>query len=114
MSQCEHLGPEVNSIYPDRDNAVTAKKEVDMLADVFGVDGIIVLIVVVVLLFGGAAIPKLARNLGSAKNEFEKGLEEGKARSSSSNLLGSEATSEMNQPPTPTILRGAEGPKASN
>jgi sec-independent protein translocase protein TatA len=49
-----------------------------MLADVFGVDGIIVLIVVVVLLFGGAAIPKLARNLGSAKNEFEKGLDDGK------------------------------------
>ena len=49
-----------------------------MLAEVFGVDGIIVLIVVVVLLFGGAAIPKLARNLGSAKNEFEKGLDEGK------------------------------------
>jgi len=52
-----------------------------MLAEVFGVDGIIVLIVVVVLLFGGAAIPKLARNLGSAKNEFEKGLDEGKKHS---------------------------------
>ena len=52
-----------------------------MLADVFGVDGVIVLIVVVVLLFGGAAIPKLARNLGSAKNEFEKGLDEGKKAS---------------------------------
>jgi len=47
-----------------------------MLADVFGVDGIIVLIVVVVLLFGGAAIPKLARNLGSAKREFEKGMKD--------------------------------------
>jgi sec-independent protein translocase protein TatA len=52
-----------------------------MLADIFGVDGIIVLIVVVVLLFGGAAIPKLARNLGSAKNEFEKGLDDGKKAS---------------------------------
>lgn len=31
-----------------------------------------------VRVFGGAAIPKLARNLGSAKNEFEKGLQEGK------------------------------------
>jgi Sec-independent protein translocase protein TatA len=31
-----------------------------------------------VLLFGGAAIPKLARNLGSAKTEFEKGIDEGK------------------------------------
>jgi TatA/E family protein of Tat protein translocase len=56
-------------------------KENHMLADVFGVDGIIVLVVVVVLLFGGAAIPKLARNLGSAKNEFEKGLDEGKKAS---------------------------------
>jgi sec-independent protein translocase protein TatA len=53
-----------------------------MLAEIFGVDGIIVLIVVVVLLFGGAAIPKLARNLGSAKNEFEKGLQDGKHASS--------------------------------
>ena len=52
-----------------------------MLADIFGVDGVIVLIVVVVLLFGGAAIPKLARNLGSAKNEFEKGLGRGKKAS---------------------------------
>ena len=50
-----------------------------MLADLFGPDLLIVAIVLVVLLFGGAAIPKLARNLGSAKNQFEKGLEEGKA-----------------------------------
>jgi Sec-independent protein translocase protein TatA len=45
-----------------------------MLAEIFGVDGIIVLIVVLAVLFGGAAIPKLARNLGSAKNQFEEGL----------------------------------------
>ncbi len=50
-----------------------------MLADLFGPDLLIVAIILVVLLFGGAAIPKLARNLGSAKNQFEKGLEEGKA-----------------------------------
>jgi Sec-independent protein translocase protein TatA len=49
-----------------------------MLGEIFGVDGIIVLIVVLALLFGGAAIPKLARNLGSAKNEFAKGLDEAK------------------------------------
>lgn len=49
-----------------------------MAAEIFGVDGVIVLIVVLVLLFGGAAIPKLARNLGSAKNEFEKGMAETK------------------------------------
>lgn len=58
------------------------EKEIYMLGEIFGVDGIVVLIVVAVLLFGGAAIPKLARNLGSAKNQFEKGLEEGKKESS--------------------------------
>lgn len=44
------------------------------LANLDGVDGVIVLVVVLVLVFGGSAIPKLARNLGSAKSEFEKGI----------------------------------------
>ena len=48
-----------------------------MLADIFGPDLLIVVIVLAVVLFGGAAIPRLARNLGSAKGEFEKGLREG-------------------------------------
>lgn len=50
-----------------------------MLAEIFGPDLLIVLIVVVVVLFGGAAIPKLARNLGSAQHEFKKGMAESKA-----------------------------------
>ena len=49
-----------------------------MLAEIFGVDGIIVLIVVIAVLFGSSQIPKLARSLGSAQNEFKKGLDEGK------------------------------------
>ena len=49
-----------------------------MIGEIFGMDAMIVVIVLVVLLFGGAAIPKLARNLGSAKNEFEKGQETSK------------------------------------
>lgn len=48
------------------------------LGEIFGIDGVIVIAVVAVLLFGGAAIPKFARNLGSAKTEFEKGLKEAK------------------------------------
>jgi sec-independent protein translocase protein TatA len=32
---------------------------------------------VIVLLFGGAKLPKLARSLGQAKNEFEAGAREG-------------------------------------
>jgi TatA/E family protein of Tat protein translocase len=72
-----------------------------MLAEIFGMDGAIVLIVVVVLLFGGAAIPKLARNLGSAKNEFEKGLEEGKGASSNPSLVANDgaASSDTTAPP---------------
>ena len=72
-----------------------------MLADIFGVDGVIVLIVVVVLLFGGAAIPKLARNLGSAKNEFEKGMDEGKKSSPSSSLADSNGTTSAAETPAP-------------
>lgn len=44
------------------------------LGDIFGPDLLIVVIVVAVLIFGGSAIPKLARNLGQAKSEFEKGM----------------------------------------
>ncbi len=76
-----------------------------MLADVFGVDGIIVLIVVVVLLFGGAAIPKLARNLGSAKNEFEKGLDEGKKAAHAATHV---------TPSSPTILVAPVTPVAGD
>ena len=49
------------------------------LGEIFGPDLLIVVIVVAVLIFGGAAIPKLARNLGSAKTEFEKGLKTAKS-----------------------------------
>jgi sec-independent protein translocase protein TatA len=50
-----------------------------MLAEIFGMDGIIVLVVILVVLFGGSQIPKLARSLGTAQSEFKKGLDEGKA-----------------------------------
>ncbi len=46
-------------------------------AEIFGVDGVIILVVVVVVLFGSTQIPKLARSLGSAQKEFKKGLDEG-------------------------------------
>jgi Sec-independent protein translocase protein TatA len=52
-----------------------------MLGEIFGMDGIVVVVILAVVVFGGAAIPKLARNLGSAKHQFEKGLGEGKQAS---------------------------------
>lgn len=35
---------------------------------------LIMILVVVLVLFGGAQLPKLARNLGKAQQEFKKGL----------------------------------------
>jgi TatA/E family protein of Tat protein translocase len=45
-----------------------------LIGEIFGPDLLIVVILVAVLIFGGAAIPKFARSLGQAKNEFEKGM----------------------------------------
>jgi len=45
-----------------------------MLAEIFGIDAVVVLVVVVVVLFGGTQLPKLARSLGSARSEFKRGL----------------------------------------
>jgi sec-independent protein translocase protein TatA len=46
-------------------------------AEIFGVDGIVILVVAVLALFGSTQIPKLAKSLGSARKEFKKGLDEG-------------------------------------
>jgi len=61
-----------------------------VLAEIFGPDLLIVIIVIAVVIFGGAAIPKLARSLGSAKTEFEKGLKEGQSATAD----GADATDE--------------------
>ncbi len=46
-------------------------------AEIFGVDGLIILVVVALVLFGSTQIPKLARSLGSAQKEFKQGLTDG-------------------------------------
>ena len=38
---------------------------------------LIVILAIVALLFGSSQLPKLARSLGSAKSEFERGTKEG-------------------------------------
>jgi sec-independent protein translocase protein TatA len=47
-----------------------------ILAEILGPD-LLIIIAIVALLFGGSQLPKLARSLGSAKGEFEKGIREG-------------------------------------
>jgi TatA/E family protein of Tat protein translocase len=56
-----------------------------IFSEIASFDIVIVLVVIVVLVFGGKAIPKFARNLGSAKNEFEKGLKQAKDEAQSHN-----------------------------
>ena len=39
-----------------------------------GAPELLIVLVVVLVLFGGAKLPKLARSLGEAQNEFKKGI----------------------------------------
>jgi sec-independent protein translocase protein TatA len=45
---------------------------------------IVLILVVVLVLFGGAQLPKLAKNLGKAQKEFKDGLAAGQAEASKS------------------------------
>jgi sec-independent protein translocase protein TatA len=47
--------------------------EVDVLGEIIGPD-LLIIVVLILVLFGGSQLPKLARSLGAAKSEFEKGL----------------------------------------
>jgi sec-independent protein translocase protein TatA len=78
-----------------------------MLAEIFGTDLVIVIVIVAVLLVGGTQIPKLARSLGSAKNQFEQGLKEGQkdgkagkeAASTNGTSVASDTPAEAPTPP---------------
>jgi sec-independent protein translocase protein TatA len=48
-----------------------------LLADIIGPE-LLVVLAVVLLLFGSSRLPHLARSLGTAKNEFERGLQDHK------------------------------------
>lgn len=43
-----------------------------------GTPELIMVAVVILVLFGGAQLPKMARNLGQAQRELKKAMEEGK------------------------------------
>ena len=65
-----------------------------MLANIAGPDGLIILLVIVVVLFGSTQLPKLARSLGAAQNEFKKGLAEGAADHSATAADGTSTSKE--------------------
>ena len=55
---------------------------------------LIIILLIVLLLFGGAKLPQLARSLGQAKNEFEKGSKEGREQKETKDEPGQAATAE--------------------
>lgn len=48
-----------------------------MAAVNLGPTELLIVLLVVLVLFGGAKLPKLARSMGQAQNEFKRGLSEG-------------------------------------
>ena len=69
-----------------------------LLGEIFGPDLLIVVLLVAVLIFGGAAIPKFARSLGQAKNEFKKGMST--VKDASETITNAATISELNVPRT--------------
>jgi sec-independent protein translocase protein TatA len=47
------------------------------IAALESLDVVLIVIAVGLLVFGSSKLPKIARGLGSAKSEFEKGIKEG-------------------------------------
>lgn len=47
------------------------------IAEIASLDVILIVIAVGLIVFGSTKLPKIARGLGSAKSEFEKGVKEG-------------------------------------
>jgi sec-independent protein translocase protein TatA len=51
-----------------------------ILADLLGPFDLIVVLIVALVIFGGSKLPKIARSLGTATQEFKRGVEEGGRR----------------------------------
>jgi sec-independent protein translocase protein TatA len=49
-----------------------------MFAEILGLDSVVV-VAIIVIVIGASRLPKIARSVGQAKGEFEKGLKEGAA-----------------------------------
>jgi sec-independent protein translocase protein TatA len=48
-----------------------------MIAEIFGMDGVVVAVIAVAVLFGAKRLPEMARSVGRAQGEFRKGMREG-------------------------------------
>lgn len=66
-----------------------------MVAEIFGMDGVIVAIVAIAVIFGAKKLPEMARSFGRAQGEFKKGLREG------NQLSAEEPDADPSSPPRP-------------
>jgi sec-independent protein translocase protein TatA len=60
---------------------------------------LIIILVIFLVLFGGSQLPKLARNLGKAQQEFKDGLGEGSGSSHAAEEAPSQTTKSSPPPP---------------
>jgi sec-independent protein translocase protein TatA len=54
---------------------------------------LILIVVVILVIFGGSQLPKLAKNLGKAQQEFKSGLSEGQKEAEREKIVGKPAGS---------------------
>ncbi len=59
---------------------------------------IILIVVVVLVLFGGSQLPKLAKNLGKAQQEFKSGLAEGQKEAEVEKSVGTSGSTDADKP----------------
>ena len=74
----------------------------NMIANLMGGDGLIVLVVALVVLVGGSQLPKIARNVGLAGKEFRKAQTE--AEEEAAQKKEQKAQAETPTPPPPVAL----------
>ena len=72
---------------------------------------IVLLIVVGLVLFGGSQLPKLARNLGKAQQEFKQGLAEGQKSATTSDAEAAKAEELRRLEQRMAELKGETPPK---
>jgi TatA/E family protein of Tat protein translocase len=56
-----------------------------MVADIFGLDGVVVGVIAVAVLFGAKRLPEMARSVCRAQGEFKKGIREGNTQDAAQN-----------------------------
>jgi len=84
-----------------------------VFAEILGPD-MLIIIGIIVLLFGSSQLPKIARSLGSAKSEFEKGVREAHANAAAEEAKPAPKPESAPAPlPAPESSSAAQDPPTS-